>query len=217
MLLAHHPDALAQLRPSTTNDPLRVLISGCLAAWPCGVDGSDNGLGGAIDWLLSLPSARVIPFCPEQHGLGVPRTTPDIHGGDGIDVLEGRASVLDEHSRDLTAAMIEGARAMLALAQAENVELAILTDMSAACGSQVISLGCRFQPRRRYQRGVGVAAAMLLRARIPIVSQRDFATLGRLRHRLDPTYVLEAGAQDHHQHPWTQANLPGQHPRRDGA
>ena len=73
---------------------------------------------------------------------------PDIHGGDGVDVLAGRARVLDEHGSDLTEAMLAGARAMLAFARDNGAELAILTDMSAACGSQVISDGCRLVPDR---------------------------------------------------------------------
>jgi uncharacterized protein YbbK (DUF523 family) len=51
---------------------------------------------------------------------------PDIHGGDGFDVLAGRAKVLDEHGRDLTAQMLAGAEAMLLFARAQRAELAIL-------------------------------------------------------------------------------------------
>src|SRR5262245_54809272 len=154
MLLAHHPEAVDALRRPSTADPLRVLVSGCLAAWPCGVDGSDNGVGAVLERLFQLPTMRVVAFCPEQYGIGTPRTTPDIHGGDGFDVLARTAKVLDEHGIDLTEKMIAGARAMLERALAERIELAILTDMSAACGSQVISDGCRLVPSRRYRKGV---------------------------------------------------------------
>jgi uncharacterized protein YbbK (DUF523 family) len=138
---------------------------------------------------------------------------PDIHGGDGVDVMHGRARVFDEHGVDLTAKMLAGARAMLAFAQKEGAELAILTDMSAACGSQVISDGCRLVDERRYQKGVGVATALLLDAGIPVVSQRDFRTLALLRARLDPDYQPPADARDHHEHAWTLENLPARHPR----
>jgi uncharacterized protein YbbK (DUF523 family) len=167
--------------------------------------------------LFALPTLRVIPFCPEQHALGTPRTMPDIHGGDGADVLAGRARVLDEHGADLTAKMIEGARAMIAHAKAERVELAILTDSSAACGSQVISDGCRLVEARRFQKGVGVATAALLEAGIAVVSQRDFHTLALLRARLDPTSDGPTDdARDHHEHPWTVEHLPEPHPRAAG-
>lgn len=213
MLIAHHREIIDALRAPSAEDPWRVLLSGCLAGLPCGVEGTDYGLGAVLADLLALPTIRALPFCPEQHALGTPRTMPDIHGGDGFDVLAGRAKIFDEHGVDLTEKMIEGARAMLEYAQREKVELAILTDMSAACGSQVISLGCRLVPVRSYQKGVGVATAVLLEAGIPVVSQRDFFTLARLRAQLDPGHVIPADARDHHEHAWTLEHLPGPHPR----
>ncbi len=213
MLLAHHPDGLLALRNPTPADPWRVLVSGCLASWPCGVAGDDYGLGAVLAELFALPTIRPLPFCPEQHALGTPRTMPDIHGGDGVDVVAGRARVLDEHGKDLTDAMIAGARAMVAFALAERAELAILTDASAACGSQVISDGCRLVQLRRHRKGVGVATALVLHAGIPVVSQRDFRTLARLRARLEPGFVAPADVRDHHDHPWTLEHLPGEHPR----
>jgi uncharacterized protein YbbK (DUF523 family) len=208
MRLIEHPEAIEGLPEPTPQAPWRVLISGCMAGWGCGVDGTDYGMQSALAGFKSLPNLQWVPFCPEDVGLGTPRTMPDIHGGDGFAVLAGNARVLDEHGVDLTSGMLRGAEAMLAKAQAAQVHFAILTDMSAACGTQVISDGCRFDSPRRFQRGVGVAAAMLLRAGILVVSQRDFATLGRLRARLDPSFVPDPEARDHHEHPWVLANLP---------
>lgn len=202
MLLPHVDPSCSGLRVATAQAPLRVLFSGCLAGQGCGVDGTDNGLGDCLRELMQLPTVRVLPFCPEDFALGTPRTLPDIHGGDGGDVLDGRARVLDQYGADLTAAMQRGAAAMLEYAQRHGAELAVLTDMSAACGSQVISDGCRLVGTRRYRRGTGVAAALLLRHGIPVVSQRDHRTLGMLRARLDPTFAVEAGALDHHQTAW---------------
>lgn len=213
MLLAHHRGAIDGLRMPTPQDPWRVLVSGCLAGWGCGVDGGDYGFGVKFAELLALPTMRALPFCPEQHGLGTPRTMPDIHGGDGFDVIAGRAVVIDEHGRDLTTEMVAGAEAMLAFARKEQAELAILTDMSAACGSQVISDGCRLISERRWQKGVGVATALLLNAGIPVVAQRDFRTLALLRARLDPSFTPPDDARDHHEHPWVVEHLPGVHPR----
>jgi uncharacterized protein YbbK (DUF523 family) len=214
VLLAYHPDRVETLREPTAAEPLRVLVSGCLAGWGCGVDGSDNGVGGALRELFALPTMLAIPFCPEQVALGTPRAMPDIHGGDGFDVLAGRATVQDEHGVDLTAKMLEGAQAMLTFARERRVELAILTDMSAACGSQVISDGCRLVRVRQYRKGVGVATALLLEAGIAVVSQRDFRTLQLLERRLKSGAPAEENARDHHEHPWTLEHLPAPHPRR---
>ncbi len=92
--------------------------------------------------------------------------------------------------------------AMLAEARLHKVELAILTDASAACGTQVIYEGCRLIKAPDYQRGVGVAAALLIRHGIPVVSQRDYRTLGLIRARLDPTHALDPSHIDHHQTEW---------------
>ncbi len=201
--LAHHPQLLASLRHPTAEEPWRVLVSGCIAGLPCGVDGTDYGMGGSFAALLDLPTVCAHPFCPEHSGLGTPRTMPDLHGGDGHAVLDGKARVLDEHGMDLTAGMVAGAREMVAFAADNRVELALLTDASGACGTQVISDGCRFDTPRRFQQGVGVAAAALIRAGVPVVSQRDFATVGRLRALAEPGFTPQAGLLDHHQHPWT--------------
>lgn len=206
MRLAHTQD-FSGLRAPTAEAPWRVLVSGCLRGLPCGVDGSDYGMGGFMADFFALPTVEAVPFCPEDAGIGTPRTMPDLHGGDGRDVLRGAARVLDEHGADLTDRMLAGARAMRDLALARAVDLAILTDMSAACGSQVISDGCRFDQPRRYQQGVGVATALLLEAGVTVVAQRDHRTLSILRAMCDPSAQPSPEALDHHQHPWTREHF----------
>ena len=210
MRLPHHPDAVGALREPTLDDPWRVLMSGCLSGLPCGVDGTDYGLGAARPAWFADPRVRSVAFCPEDHGLGTPRTMPDLHGGDGFAVLDGTAKVLDEHRNDLTAAMIAGAQAMLELALAERVDFALLTDRSGACGSQVISIGCRFEEPVHHARGVGVATALLIRHGIAVVSQRDPRTLGLLGAKLDPKFAPALDVVDHHESPWVIQNLPAQ-------
>ena len=107
----------------------------------------------------------VIPFCPnaKNFAFGTPRETPDIHGGDGHDVLDGRARVLSESGEDWTEGMIAAAHHMLEIARANEVRLAVLMDISAACGSQVIYRGAR--STAAHQIGQGVCAALLGAAR----------------------------------------------------
>jgi len=184
-----------------------VLISGCLFGWKVAVDGTDYGLSKARPPWLTSQMVTLIPFCPEDYRIGTPRTMPDLHGGDGFDVLDGRARVLDEHRKDLTADMLEGAHAMVALAREHDVDFALLIDRSGACGSQVISVGCRFESPVEHRLGVGVAAAALLRAGVHVVSQRDYRTLGLLHAKLDPDITLDPDAVDHHRHPWVLEHL----------
>lgn len=206
--LAHDPEALDALRLPTEEDPWRVLISGCLAGLSCGVNGTDYGLGEYKAQWLSHPKVRCFSFCPEDFQMGTPRTMPDLHGGDGFAVLDGTAKVLDENRVDLTQKMLAGAHAMLKLARDENVDFAVLTDRSGACGSQVISIGCRFEEPVMHSHGVGVATALLLRHGICVVSQRDFRTLGLIGAKLNPVYAPAPDVVDHHNHPWVLENLP---------
>ena len=181
-------------------------MSGCLFGQPCGVNADNYGL--SYPRWLSSPRVRLVPFCPEAYSLGAPRTMPDLHGGDGFAVLDGQARVLDENRVDLTEAMLAGAHAMVELAQREDVDFALLVDRSGACGSQVISVGCRFEEPVDHRRGVGVATAALLRSGFSVVSQRDFHTLQVLGQRVDPSLPLDPQARDHHHHPWVLENLP---------
>ena len=89
-----------------------------------------------------------IPVCPEQlGGLATPRTPANLVGGDGHDVLAGRAAVIDANGLDVSAEFIRGAEQVLAIARAQNITLALLKSRSPSCG-----LG---QP-------TGVTAALLL-------------------------------------------------------
>ena len=89
------------------------------------------------------------------------------------------------------------------LALREGVELAILMDVSGACGSSVTYAGSRFTETPRYQQGPGVAAAALIRAGIPVISQRDDRSLRMLRDLLDGTRTL-ADERDHWEKEWYQ-------------
>ena len=207
MRLAHHPQGWAQLTAPTLDTPLRVLMSACMMGQGCGVDGTDYGMGDSLTWLKDNPRVHIVHFCPEAHSMGIPRTMPDLHGGDGRDFWKGQAKVLDETGAELSEQMAAGAKAMLAFAQAQRVQLCILTDMSAACGTQVISDGCRFDQPRAFQKGMGVAAAALSAAGLLVLAQRDHKSLGQLRALIEPGFVMPAGLLDHHEHPWVLENL----------
>lgn len=194
------PDLIAGWPVFTPAQPLAVLVSGCLAGRPVGYDGSNYGGSATVERLIALPNVRAEIFCPENFAFGTPRALCDIHGGDGHDVLAGRARVLTEDGEDWTEGMIAAAREMLRRAQAAGVRLAVLMDISAACGSQVIYGGAR--PDAPYLAGQGVCAAMLVQAGIPVVSQRDVRTLGRVFRKLDQANAPDPAARDHHESDW---------------
>lgn len=180
--------------------PLRVLVSGCLAGELCGYDGTSFGEHAQVAELLALPLVHAVRFCPENFSFGTPREVSNVHGGNGHDVLAGRARVLTHSGEDWTGGMVAAAKEMLRIARKHDVHLAILLDISAACGSQVIYDGHRDD--KRYQKGPGVCAALLIQNGIKVISQRDYRTLGLLRHKLDPNHKLDETAVDHHETAW---------------
>lgn len=189
-------------RPSADR-PMVIMMSACLGGVHCGVDGSTNGDHAALrSWLLR-PEVRLVKFCPEDFSFGTPRMTPDNHGGNGFDVLDGKARSLAEDGTDWTVGMVRAAHEMCDRAVRERVELAILMDISGACGSTVTYLGSRFAEHKIYQQGPGVAAAALIRAGIPVISQRDDRSLRMLRDLLDGTRMLTV-ERDHWEKEWYQ-------------
>jgi uncharacterized protein YbbK (DUF523 family) len=193
---------LNSLRTPTPQDPLRILMSACLCGVTCGYDGTANGTYPSALKVLDYPTASVCRFCPEEFSFGSPREMCDIHGGDGFDVLKGTAKVLSDSGKDWTAGMIKGAESMLHEAQKHQIELAVMMDVSGACGSQVIYEGNRFDAQPTYQIGMGVAAALLTQHGFKVISQRDYASLEILYRKLDPTHVVDQSALDHHEIEW---------------
>lgn len=195
-------DYLRQLRIPTAAEPLRVLMSACLAGITCGYDGTANGEYPSALRILKYNTARVVRFCPEEWSFGSPREMCDIHGGTGFDVLDGKAKLIAENGEDWSEGIIKASEKMLELARQEQIELAVLMDVSAACGSQVIYNGSRFAENKMYQIGAGVAAAQLIRNGFKVISQRDYASLEIVYAKLDPTYTPDLSKIDHHEIAW---------------
>ena len=196
------PDSIARLRTPSPEDPLRIFMSACLSGVRCGYDGTTYGTYPSATKLLTYPTARIVPFCPEEYSFGTPREMCDIHGGTGFDVLDGKARVLTESGKDWTEGMIQAARKTLEIVRQNRAEVAVMMDISAACGSQVIYSGNRFAENKVFQIGAGVCAALLIRNGITVISQRDFASLELLYAKLDPHHVPDPAAVDHHQTDW---------------
>ena len=108
------------------------LVSACLMGLKTRYDGQvftsescSNAVADGI-WL---------PVCPEQlGGLSTPRTAADLVGGDGADVLAGRARVIARDGTDVTDNFIEGARQVLEIARSQDVAQIFLKARSPSCG-----------------------------------------------------------------------------------
>lgn len=109
-----------------------LLVSACLTGLCSRYDGKSKPSSAC---LRHLAGKTWVPVCPEQlGGLPTPRTPADLVGGDGHDVLAGRASVIDRHGTDVTHHFILGARQCLAIAQSQNITTALLKARSPSCG-----------------------------------------------------------------------------------
>lgn len=139
-----------------------------MAGWACRFDGRAKT---ADDVVEAVGAGEAVPVCPEMvGGLGSPRRPAEIVGGDGEDVLDGRARVVDDQGHDVTEEVLAGAHRALAVAQAEGVTEAVLKDGSPSCGSREVYDGSFTGTRRS---GEGVTAALLRRHGVTVVSEHD--------------------------------------------
>lgn len=193
---------IRNLRIPTNEDPLRILVSACLVGVKCGVDGNNYGDYPSVLKLLEYNNVKLIQFCPEDFSFGTPREMCDIYGGDGHDVLSGKAKVLTTSGKDWSNGMIKASERMLQVAKDNDIELAIMMDVSAACGNHVIYDGDRYAENKKYQIGMGICGAQLDKAGYTIISWREYKSLELLYSKIDPLHKVNPEAQDFDQHEW---------------
>ena len=148
-----------------TTRPL-YLVSACLLGLPTAYDGR----GHPQERLIELAArGQVVPICPEvAGGLPTPRPPAEIVGGDGEDVLDGRARVVTVDGADVTAAFRRGAEEALATARRHGITTAILRERSPSCGSGQIYDGSH---SGHLIPGQGVTAALLRRNGVRVRSR----------------------------------------------
>ncbi|MBN6187984.1 DUF523 domain-containing protein [Aneurinibacillus sp. BA2021] len=142
------------------------IVSACLIGCECRYDQKDNRVSEVEAF---VKDGKAIPVCPEQlGGLPTPRNPAEIVGGDGFDVLDGKAKVIDNKGNDVTNLFLQGARQALHMAQTVHAKEAILKERSPSCGSTFIYDGS-FSGTK--QKGVGVTAALLMRHGLSVRSE----------------------------------------------
>jgi len=152
-----------------------LIISACLAGVRCRYSGDAAGHDPELKRLAE--SGRALLLCPEVlGGAPVPREPCEIKGGDGFDVLAGRARVYTKHGADKTDVFLAGAASVLDAARRCGAKTAILKERSPSCGSASIYDGT-FSGRQRP--GCGCTAAILLRAGLTVCSEENYRLLVR--------------------------------------
>ncbi len=113
-----------------------ILASACLAGKECRYDGTSNKM------VFDDSRDDVLLFCPEvEGGLPTPREPAEIMGGDGYDVLAGRAKVVSKTGKDVTRQYVNGAVTAVLLCKKNDIRLAVLKSKSPSCGCQKIYNG----------------------------------------------------------------------------
>ncbi|MCR8851793.1 DUF523 domain-containing protein [Lysinibacillus fusiformis] len=145
-----------------------ILISACLA----GLNVRYNGTNCIDDRVQKLVlEKKAITVCPElMGGFSTPREPAEIVGGNGEDVLDGKASVIERSGRDVTELYIKGAYATLQKALEVGATQVVLKENSPSCGSAAIYNG-EFNGMKIV--GEGVTTALLRRNNIVVLSEED--------------------------------------------
>lgn len=144
------------------------IVSACLVGERCRYDGDRANAAARSKLALLDEGDAIVPVCPEvAGGLPTPRTPAHLDGGDGNDVLAGRARVTDDEGRDVTAAYVRGAEVALEAARLHGATHACLKARSPSCGCG------RIYRENGLADGDGVAAAALKRAGLTVVTDED--------------------------------------------
>ncbi|MDQ0201220.1 2-thiouracil desulfurase family protein [Neobacillus ginsengisoli] len=147
-----------------------ILVSSCLAGLQVRYNGT-HSLNNKISKLVE--ENKAITICPELlGGFSTPREPAEIVGGNGEDVLDGNAKVVDKSGKDVTELYIKGAYATLEKAKEINATIVVLKEDSPSCGSSKIYNG-EFIGKKIV--GIGVTSALLKRNGLKVISEEQFA------------------------------------------
>jgi uncharacterized protein YbbK (DUF523 family) len=140
------------------------IASACLVGKKCRYDGEYRE---DPDIKKLFIKGRVKPVCPEcLAGLKVPRCPSEIIGGDGKDVLAGKAKVMGQDGSDRTNEFMEGAKKTLIIAKSCGASRAYMKAKSPSCGLMRIYDGTF---SGIIKEGCGVTSAFLLENGIEVV------------------------------------------------
>jgi len=145
-----------------------ILISACLAGLNVRYNGT-NCLDDSVQKLVL--EKKAVTVCPElMGGFSTPREPAEIVGGNGEDVLDGKATVIERSGRDVTELYLKGAYATLQKALEVGATQVVLKENSPSCGSTAIYNG-EFNGTKIV--GEGVTTALLRKNNIVVLSEEN--------------------------------------------
>ena len=105
-----------------------ILVSACLAGFPCRYDGESKPNEMVIDL---IKQGKAVPVCPEQlGGLTTPRLPAEIRKD-----TDGPTKVIDIEGKDVTKEFTTGAQVVLEIGRTYGIDRAILKQNSPSCSS----------------------------------------------------------------------------------
>ena len=147
----------------------KILVSACLAGQRVRYDDKRLPIRDKVlkEWSFKK---LLVNVCPEVcGGLKIPRPKAHIMRGNGLDVLNGTAKVLDINGLDVTLSFIKGAEYTLSIIKKFDIEIAILKEKSPSCGVHNIYNISNIVP------GSGVTTALLKQNGIKVFSENELA------------------------------------------
>jgi len=142
-----------------------VLVSACLVGIKSRYDGNHK-LKRNLLRKLNGRGYAIIPVCPEQlGGMPTPRSRSTLINGNGMDVLKGKARVMNQEGYDVTPSFIKGAKEALKIARLNGVRSAYLKEGSPSCGTR--QCVCK-----RKRSGPGVTSALFIKKGLEVVAVR---------------------------------------------
>lgn len=153
--------------PDTPTPPRPVLVSACLLGLAARYDGLSKTNARVLDYLRAR-NLLPIPVCPEQlGGLATPRPPARFHSGDGEGLWLEQGELVNQEGESMNAAFMRGAVETLRIARLTGCGAAILKERSPSCGVY------RIHRQEGLTDGSGVAAALLRRAGLSLISDED--------------------------------------------
>ena len=145
------------------------LVSACLLGINCNYKGKSKPNQKLIE---EFKGGLLYPVCPEVLGrMGVPHPPAEISGGTGLDVINGKAKVMTSDGADVTKKFIDGAFAVLAIAESIGAKEAVLKARSPSCGCGKIYDGTFSDTLID---GDGVTAALLKKNGLKVVTEEEY-------------------------------------------
>jgi len=151
----------------------RILMSACLVGGKVRYNATDardawENLGALERWQAE---GRIVSFCPElAGGFPVPRPPAEIVGGEGADVVVGRAQVLEVGGTDVTEYFLRGAHQALKEVQRLGIRIAVLKEESPSCGIHRLYRG---DFSGNVKSGRGVTAHLLAQNGVYVFSEEE--------------------------------------------